>query len=294
MSVFRPDVVWSERETGDFEACVAASYAMGLAYGGVPMAAPYTQAERERLEVVTNEPQDLNTTDTKALAVYGVKLRLPSVGTVSAFLSRPGIGACLTGIGSPGGFQAGTFTHEVFVVVESSTSVLLYDPLAPIGSAPKRVTVAKMVAWAQGVRPNDAREVRKDEFGGKAVPLITNVQPVAPNSSAQFEKGVNYQFWRYDPATGAKQVFTLTPPAATSAPTTARVTFVGEQPAFYFPRVFANGFKDDAYCAADLRIASPQVDCSALEAQVAQLTADLAAAHSRIAEIEAALGGAAT
>jgi hypothetical protein len=32
------------------------------------MAAPYTQAERERLEVVTNEPQDLNTNDTGVYA----------------------------------------------------------------------------------------------------------------------------------------------------------------------------------------------------------------------------------
>ena len=293
MSVFRPNEVWSERERGDFEACVAASYAMGLAYGGVGMTAPYTQAERERLEVVANEPQNLDTTDTKSLAVFHVKLRRPSVTDKRAFFSRPGIGACVTGNGSPGGFQAGTFIHEVFVVGVSATEMLLYDPLAPIGAAPQPVTVDKMVAWVRGLQPHQAREVLKDEFGGMAVPLITNIEAVAPSSSAQFQQGVNYPFWRYDPATSAKQVFTLTPPAATSAPTTARVTFVGEQPAFYFPKVFANGFKEDAYCAVDLQIASPQADCSGLEAQVAQLTADLASARARIAEIEAALGSAA-
>jgi hypothetical protein len=165
MSDWRENEVWSEREVGDFEACVATSYAMGLLYGGVDMAQPYTQAERERLEVTFNEPQNLPTTDTKAQAVYGAKLRPPAAGiSKTAFLARPGVGYCLTGTGSPLGLQPGTFIHEVFGVALTREKVMVYDPLARPGSPPAPMTVTALAAWMKGVADHQVREIRKDEL----------------------------------------------------------------------------------------------------------------------------------
>jgi hypothetical protein len=174
VSQWQPDRVWTEREgdvpgtpadEGDFEACVATSYVMGLLYGGVRMNAPYTQAERERLEVVTREPQDLRASDRKAKEVYGRVLRGPSVTTSKvAFLARPGLGYCLTGVGSPVGAQAGTFIHEVFAVAVSATTVRVYDPLLQGTSGPKDRSVQAIAAWMKGIAPHQVREVRRDEF----------------------------------------------------------------------------------------------------------------------------------
>ena len=189
MSQFREMEVWTEREgdipgtpknEGDFEACVATSYAMGLLYGGVSMPNPYSQAERERLEVVSREPQDLPACDIKAIEIYGHRLREPSVTTKPAFLARPGLGFCLTGVGSPVGAQAGSFTHEVFAVALPSGSIRVYDPLRPAGSQPTDMTVSALAAWMKGVRAHQVREIKKDEFtGGTDVNLKgTNPRPI--------------------------------------------------------------------------------------------------------------------
>jgi hypothetical protein len=182
--------VWTEREgdiagtpqdEGDFEACVATSYAMGLLYGGVIMPAPYTQPERERLEVVANEPQDLAASDEKALEVHGHRLRGPSVTSSKlAFLARPGLGFCLTGVGSPVGAQAGTFTHEVFAVAQSTGNALVYDPLLPAKSGPKPVSLPALAAWMKGVGPNQVREVKLDELTGAEDMKLkgTNPRPI--------------------------------------------------------------------------------------------------------------------
>jgi hypothetical protein len=174
VSQWRPMMVWTEHEgpgtpkdEGDFEACVATSYAMGLLYGGATMPAPYTQAERERLEVVANAPQDLSASDVKALEVYGHRLRGPSVtSSKAAFLARPGLGFCLTGVGSPVGAQAGTFLHEVFAVAVSFTEVRVYDPLRPEGSQPTNLSVNILAAWMLGLGDDQVREIDKDEFTG--------------------------------------------------------------------------------------------------------------------------------
>ena len=193
MSQWRPLEVWTEREgdiagtpqdEGDFEACVATSYAMGLLYGGVIMPAPYTQAERERLEVVANEPQDLAASDGRALEVHGHRLRGPSVTSSKlAFLARPGLGFCLTGVGSPVGAQAGTFTHEVFAVAQSTTNALVYDPLLPANSGPKAVSLPALAAWMKGVGPNQVREVMLDERS------LTAAQPVLVRSRTSSSGG---------------------------------------------------------------------------------------------------------
>jgi hypothetical protein len=139
---------------------------MGLLYGGLVMSAPYTQAERERLELVADEPQDLGTTDGRALAVYGARLRGPTAGlTAAQFLARPGIGMCLTGYGSPCGYQAGTFTHEVFAVGKTADTITVYDPLAPPGAGPTDKSVSYMAGWLKGLGGNDLREIRANELG---------------------------------------------------------------------------------------------------------------------------------
>jgi hypothetical protein len=227
MSQFNPMLVWTEREgdiagtpayEGDWEACVATSYAMGLLYGGVTMPAPYTQAERERLEAVYDEPQDLATSDIKAIQVYGKKLRPPSVTTSkAAFLARPGMGFCLTGTGSPVGAQIGTFMHEVFAVAQSTTVVRVYDPLRAPGSQPTDMTVTALATWMKGVGSNDVREIRKDEFMPSyaldTVPFLgSNGQPTPRQVS--FAAGKTYRFW---PLTGGTPK-SYTPASASSAP----------------------------------------------------------------------------
>jgi hypothetical protein len=169
-SGWRSGEVWTERESGDWEACVATSYAMTLLYGGVSMGAPYTQAERERLEVVADEPQDLSTTDGQARAVYGAVLRGPSTTDRQAFLNRAGVGYCLTGVGSPLGYQPGTFLHEVMAVGRGDGSVAVYDPLAPAGYGPSTMSVSTLAGWLTGLGPNDAREIRSGEIGDEVNP----------------------------------------------------------------------------------------------------------------------------
>lgn len=188
MSQWRPMEVWTEHEgpgtpegQEDFEACVATSYAMGLLYGGVTMPAPYTQAERERLEVVANAPQDLSASDVKALEVYGHRLRGPSVtSSKEAFLARPGLGFCLTGEGSPVDAPVGDFLHEVFAVALSTTEVRVYDPLLPAESQPTDFSVGDVAKWMLGVGDNQVREIGKDELaGGDDVNLKgTNPRPI--------------------------------------------------------------------------------------------------------------------
>ena len=171
--------VWSEREAGDWEACVVTCYAMGLLHGGVKMVAPYTQIERERLEKVKDEPQDLDTTDTMSRLVYKVRLRPPSVTSIAAALGRSGVGMCLTGRGSPGHQWQPGFAglHEVFWIGLTPLAGDLYDPLAPMFQPPERVAVSKMGAWVVGIGPTQAREVRKDEFiTGDDVPFIPTAQ----------------------------------------------------------------------------------------------------------------------
>jgi hypothetical protein len=201
VSQWQPGRVWTQRELdipstplkdeSDFEACVATSYAMGLLYGGVTMPAPYTQAERERLEVVFREPQDLSASDAKALEVYGHRLRGPSVtSSKAAFLARPGLGFCLTGVGSPVGAQAGTFTHEVFAVAQSTTTVRVYDPLLSATTRPKDRSVRDLAAWMKGVGANQVREVRKDELAGADDVNLkgSNPKPIH-NRQTTLEKG---------------------------------------------------------------------------------------------------------
>lgn len=224
MSQFREMEVWTEREgdnpatpnvnEGDWEACVATAYEMGLLFGGVTMAAPYTQAEREKLEAVYDTSQDLSISDGMARAVYGHALRGPTVtSSKAAFLARPGLGFCLTGVGSPVGAQAGTFMHEVFGYARSTTVVRVYDPLRPAGSQPTDMTVAAMAAWMKGVGPNDVREVARDEFG-----VTDTTTTTYPAPRTWLTKGGALSGYRLSPApTSTSGVFNAGSPAHSDA-----------------------------------------------------------------------------
>lgn len=159
-------LVWSEQEAGDWEACVAASYLTGMVYGGhgaYPLGI-YTQAEREALEAVPDEPQDYNTTDAKALSRYGVKLRTLSTGTLESAVARVGVGLVLAGYGAVN-IPTSAPIHSVFYLPTTATAGLVYDPLAPNRSAGVSTPAAKILGWAKGPGPNDAREVRENELG---------------------------------------------------------------------------------------------------------------------------------
>ena len=180
------NLVWTEREAGDWEACVVTAYAMGLIHGGVKMPAPYTQLERERLEKVKDEPQDLATTDLMSDAIYKVHLRKLSTGTISDAVTRVNIGLVLTGKGSPGTQWQPGFTglHEVFYVPTSAQSGYLGDPLAPDRRVFELVAASTIIGWAAGAGPNQAREVKYDEFA----PVIVPPAPVPlPVTRAEFD-----------------------------------------------------------------------------------------------------------
>lgn len=175
-------LVWSERESGDWEACVPASYLIGLVYGGVrnfPLGI-YSQAEREALELVPDEPQDYATTDARALARYGVQLRKLSTGSIADAVTRVGIGLVCTGYG---GLLIATEAsiHSLFYLPTSSTAGLVFDPLAPNQSAGVAISAAQVVAWTAGrAGPNQVREVREDEFGDAAMSESTATVTLYP------------------------------------------------------------------------------------------------------------------
>lgn len=205
-------LVWSEREAGDWEACVVTAYSMGLLYGGVRMAAPYTQAQRELLEAVPDEPQNLTTTDAMSLKVYGVKLRPFSTGTVADAVTRVGVGICLTGSGSPGtqwqpGFTGG---HEIFYVPTSATVGLLYDPLAPNKSNPEVIAASRIVGWARSPTVGAAREVKQWEFGPP--PATEEINVITRPVREDFMTGAGPsagQFFLQGPGVGNPKYFTV-------------------------------------------------------------------------------------
>lgn len=288
--------VWTEREgdivgtpdnEGDWEACVSTSYSMALLYGGVKMAAPYTKAQRELLEAIPDAPQDLAATDAKSLQVYGVKLRGATPGlTVAQALGRPGIGLCLTTNDSPGGFGTG-FIHEVFWIGVSATAGLLYDPLAPEGSAPQSRTVAYMLPWIRGVAAHQIREVKENEFAPIATgePMIEKLTSVPDGSSVQFEANKPYQFWNYAPA---RATWVTTFLKSTGAPTTGIVKLTGEVEAYFIPKVWDGAkFRLNAYLAVTAaQMYSPPATPTDCSAAVADATAPL---EQRITELEGAI-----
>jgi hypothetical protein len=242
--------VWSEREGGDWEACVISSYLEGMVWGGVtnfPLGV-YSQAEREALERIPDEPQDYDTTDVVALARYGVKLRRLSVGTVAAAVSRPGVGVVLAGWG---GLLIPTTApiHSVFWV-----DGLVYDPLAPNQSAGQPCSAARITGWAKGAGPNDAREVRFNEFGAAGDDMTIIVDAVkflgadgkpAPRQVG-FAAGVTITGYQLD---GTSEKFTAGG-GGSSAPADARCAISGRPDAPVgapFVRITAGVFADHPY-----------------------------------------------
>lgn len=260
MSQFRVNEVWTEREgdipgtpqnESDWEACVATAYSMALLYGGVSMAAPYTQAQRELIEYYgapADRDQDLTLSDTKSREVYGVALRGPSVtSSKAAFLARPGLGFCLTGIGSPAGAQAGTFMHEVFAIcVPDGRSLAVFDPLLPAGAVPVNRSIARMAVWMKGLGANDVREVAKGELAAGDA-MIENLHGLPNGSSVQIVPGRPYQFFGFE--NGARWSSAHTFPSASSAGTEGIVDLAGEPPAYFLPSCYvgAPGMKKNVY-----------------------------------------------
>lgn len=165
--------VWTEREGGDWEACVISSYLIGLVYGGLAVfpLGIYSQAEREALEKVADEPQDYYTTDAVAQARYGIQLRKLSTGSIPDAVTRVGVGLVLAGYGALL-IPTTAPIHSVFYLPVSATAGLVFDPLAVNQSAGVSIAASQIVAWSKGAGPNDAREVKENEFamntpGGK-------------------------------------------------------------------------------------------------------------------------------
>lgn len=287
------EFVWTEREAdipltaineGDWEACVATSYSMALRYGGVKMEAPYTQKQRELIEAVKDSPQDLGVSDQMSLKVYGVKLRPLSPGITSATqaISRPGVGLCLTGVGSPGGYQAGTFTHEVFWAGISTVAGLLYDPLAPPGSRPQTKTIATMAAWVKGIAAHQIREIRIDEFAG-GNSMIESLKGYPPGTVIPLTAGVTYNFFEYD-ANGNKIAWSGKYATNTSAATEALVDLTNEGPAHFLPKIYQPGvrFHQNVYLgqaqATPIFPNTPEPDDEAIAAAASAAALDVAAA----------------
>lgn len=284
--------VWTEREEGDWEACVTTAYSMALLYGGVKMAAPYTKAQRELLEVIADAPQTLNQTDTKSLQVYGVKLRGATPGlTIPQALGRPGIGLCLTTNNSPGGFGTG-FIHEVFWVGQSATTGLLYDPLAPEGSAPQTRTVAYMVPWIRGVADHQIREVREWEFGP---PPPTETKMAIRPVREDFTTGAGPtggQFYTEGPGVGSPKYFTVATRVESIGETTDglwRVLFYwGSNPTggeyLWMARSKLTPIAGTRNPAVGFAKDLPEADCSVQDSEIAKLKAALVVATDKLEE----------
>jgi hypothetical protein len=222
-------LVWTERESGDWEACVITAYLMGLLYGGAPIPDPYTQAEREALEVAADEPQDFDTTDTRAQARYGVQLRKLSTDTIAYAVTRIGVGLVMAGYGGLL-IPTGAPIHAVFYVPATAIAGWLFDPLAPDRSAPVSIAASRMVAWSKGAGPNDVREVREDEFVPDA---DVQVRPY-PTPRTWLTKGGVLVGRRLDPAPlVASQTFVAGSPAHSSAEYTITPTPAGWPPGPY-------------------------------------------------------------
>lgn len=322
--------VWTEREgdipgtainEGDWEACVATAYSMALLYGGVKMAAPYTQAQRELLEyygAAADRSQDLNLTDIKSMQVYGVKLRGATPGlTAAAALGRPGIGMCLTTNGSPGGFGTG-FIHEVFWVGVSATAGLLYDPLAPAGSQPQSRTIAYIVPFIRGLADHQVREVKQWEFGPPPGEINMVIRPVREDFTTKTGNSTpGGQFYTEGPGAGSPKYFfqaTAVTSVAESTDGSYRLIFYynggatgGEY--LWMPRVNLNphaGTRDpavgyakelatDADCTAEVaaataalqaQLTAEQIKTQAAETKAKEAT-DLIKAHN---EVESKMG----
>ena len=288
--------VWSEREGGDWEACVISSYLEGLVYGGVtnfPLGV-YTQEEREKLERIPDEPQDYNTTDVVAQARYGVHLRKLSTDTLQNAVTRVGIGLVLAGYGSLN-IATNAPIHSIFYLPMNTGAGLVFDPLAANQSAGVLTLAAKVLKWAKGAGPNDAREVRKGEFNTVTLTTVKAEDWLPTQNPTGASNGV----LRETPDKAAAIVARIpigTPvrsiaEIATTAPAgdnNWRLTEYNSKPAYmlrrdWSPKVAGGDPKVDAEFDAFLQGKSFASDCTqAVKDATASLNAQIVALHGLI------------
>lgn len=174
--------VWSERVERPgvvgLHDCAYASALMALEWGGwarFPLGR--TAAEREALEASDDRPDETGArkedVDLAVRRRYGIRMRPIADGSragLLATLAVPNLALTLPGRLShfpaghrlrrwDPGFEGG---HEVCVVTLGGGAAWWGDPLAPMGYAGDRVTIAEAAAFAW--YPNDARMVRAGEF----------------------------------------------------------------------------------------------------------------------------------
>lgn len=211
-------LVWTEREAGDWEACVIAAGLMALMYGGVykfPLGA-YTQAEREALEPVWDEPTNFSGMNAAFQKRYGIQIRALSTGSIADAVTRKGIGLLLAGkfgIGSianptvPG--TLGAFTHASFFVPLGDGRCLYYEPMDANMSEPRVVSNSQVINWAKGADANSAREVRQWEFGTLPAGVKMVIRPVSEQFSTKTGNSTpGGQFYLEGPGAGSPKWFT--------------------------------------------------------------------------------------
>lgn len=86
--------------------------------------------------------------------------------------------------------------------------------------------------------------------GGSNLPIIEGLQGLPDGASVQIVPGKQYQFFWFDPVTGARSSYAHTYPSASGAPTEGIVDLTGEGPAYFLPSCYVGnvgGQKKNVY-----------------------------------------------
>ena len=175
--------VWSERNEPNavgWKDCTQTSYLMLLVYGGVGQErfalGEYTVAERERFEDNEGLPESqqeqglhgYHYCDVASNKLYGVVARAGNEHGLIQLLSTPGVAVALTGQGF--GLPSGTRVPHSVTVVPTGTGLLVFDPVAPMGSNGVPTSLSNILNWHANL-PTDIRYVEANEFGGNMIPV---------------------------------------------------------------------------------------------------------------------------
>lgn len=190
--------VWSERVVGGpWTDCVYAAGLMAFDYGdfGAWPLGHHTDAERDALEAsqtmfVPNTGANFAALHQATLARYGFRL-WPLDTDLPTALATPGLGLVLAGLNGrwPADSyqrrhdQAFTGNHAIFVVGWAVGTVMMFDPLAPMGYPGDEIEASKIMQWANGGGPNDALRVWPGWYAPAPVPAPVPTSAPAPEPS---------------------------------------------------------------------------------------------------------------
>jgi hypothetical protein len=300
--------VWTERIAGQvrYDGCTWCSILMVLAGAGVKF--PLGLNTDAEYLAFRGGSGVLNFAGGVAAALtrYGVRVNSPTPYTqagLAAALARPGFVFAVAGklsnfpVGHPRRRWAPSFTgfHAVAMVTLGGGQVQWLDPMAPRNFAGDTIPVAEVVnVFAASNYPNDARWMPL-AAGGTNMPVIESMQGYPDGAVIRFQHGKAYQFFAFDPATGARSSWSWTAPATGNldVPTEALVDLTGEGPAHFIPKIYTapSGWHTNAYLPTGyeaVTLPPPPATGGITPAQAAALAKQ--AAHKAAADVAAQVG----